>query len=77
MITKEIGDSKVEAACYRNLGHVFQSVGEYDKAREHLEKSLLITKEIGDREGEAVSYGKLGAVYAVGEYDKAREHDRD
>ena len=70
-------DRNGEATCYNNLGVVFQSVGEYDKAREHLEKSLLITKEIGDREGEAVSYGKLGAVYAVNEYDKAREHEGD
>ena len=32
---------------------VSSQVGEYDKAREHLEKSLAIKKEIGDRKGEA------------------------
>ena len=61
--------------CYTNLGNVYRSVGEYEKAREHLEKSLAIQKEIGDRNGEATSYANLGAVYgSVGEYEKAREH---
>ena len=54
---------------------MYLSVGEYEKAREHLEKSLAIKKEIGDRNGEATSHGKLGNVYlSVGEYEKAREH---
>ena len=35
-ITKEIGDKKMEALAYRNLGTVFQSVGEYAKASEYL-----------------------------------------
>ena len=51
------------------------SVGAYEKAREHLEKSLVINKEIGDRNGEATCYTNLGHVYeSVGEYEKAREH---
>ena len=54
---------------------MYESVGEYNKAREHLEKSLAIKKEIGDRNGEAACYVKLGAAYrSVGEYNKAREH---
>ena len=61
--------------CYTNLGNVYRSVGEYEKAREHLEKSLVIKKEIGDRNGEADCYTNLGNVYrSVGEYEKAREH---
>ena len=35
------------------IGNVYLSVGEYEKAREHLERSLAIQKEIGDRNGEA------------------------
>ena len=54
---------------------MYGSVGEYDKARENLEKSLAIRKEIGDRKGEASCYGDLGTVYSLfGEYGKAREH---
>ena len=53
---------------------MFQTVGEYEKAREHLEKSLAIQKEIGNRNGEASSYANLGIVYqSVGKYEKARE----
>ena len=58
-----------------NLGNVYQSFGEYEKAREHLGKSLVIAKEIGDRSGEALIYTILGIVYkSVGEYEKAKEH---
>ena len=54
---------------------MYGSVGEYEKAREHFEKSLAIHKEIGDRNGEATCYTNLGTVYgSVDEYEKAREH---
>jgi len=54
---------------------VYLAVGEYEKARDYLEKSLAIRKEIGNRNGEAASYAGLGNVYeSVGEYEKAREH---
>ena len=54
---------------------MYGSVGEYEKAREHLEKSLAIVKEIGDREGETTSYVNLGTMYdAVGEYEKASDY---
>ena len=33
-----------EAWCYGKLGAVYQSIGEYEKGREHLEKSLAIYK---------------------------------
>ena len=50
---------------------MYPSFGEYEKAREHLEKSLAIQKEIGDRAGEATSLINLGNVYnAVGEDNK-------
>ena len=75
MIKKEIGDRNGEATCYTSLGNVYTSVGQYEKAREHLEKSLVINKEIGDRNGEADCYTSLGNVYtSVGQYEKAREH---
>ena len=75
LISKELGDKNGEAICYTNLGNMYQSVGEYDKAREHLENSVVIQKEIGDRNGEAFSYANLGAVYQlVGEYEKARKY---
>ena len=52
-----------------------RSLGEYDKAKENLEKALAINIETGDRRGEAASYGNLGTVFSsLGEYDKAKEN---
>ena len=46
---------------------MFQSLGEYVKAKEYLEKALAIKKEIGDRKGEATDYvfESLGEYVAV------------
>ena len=64
-----------EAASYGNLGTVFKSLGQYDKAEEYLQKALVIKTEIGDRKGEATSYGNLGTVFeSLGQYDKAEEY---
>ena len=56
---------------------MYKSVGEYEKAIEHLEKSdsqLTINKVIGDSNGEGDCYINLAAVYqSIGEYDKARK----
>ena len=54
---------------------MFDSLGEYQKAKEYYEKALAITKEIGDREGEAPIYGNLGVAFrSLGEYQKAKEY---
>ncbi|CAH3040182.1 unnamed protein product [Pocillopora meandrina] len=74
-ITTKIGDRSGEASCYGNLGTVFGSLGQYDKAEEYLQKALVITNEIGDRGGEASCYGNLGTVFkSLGQYDKAKEY---
>ena len=51
------------------------SLGQYDKAKEYLERALAINIQIGDKNGEASSYGNLGTVFmSLGQYDKAKEH---
>ena len=61
---RELGDSKNEtyadekseiweASDYGNLGTAFQSLGEYDTAKEYLEKAIVIRIQIGDTKGEA------------------------
>ncbi len=73
-IKREIGDRGGEASSYGNLGTVYYSLGEYQKAIEFYQQSLAITREIGDRGGEASSYNNLGNVYnSLGEYQKAIE----
>ena len=70
-----IGDKKGQASSYGNLGTVFQSLGQSDKAKEFLDKALAIRIQIGDKEGEASSYGNLGTVFqSIGESDKAKEY---
>jgi len=59
----EIGHRKGEGSCYGNLGTVFKSLGEYEKAKEYLGREIAIRIEIGDREGEAADYVKLGNVF--------------
>ena len=53
---------------------MFQSLGEYQKAKEHHEKALAIATEIGVKIGEGTCYGNLGGVFkSLGEYQKAKE----
>ena len=52
---------------------MFISLGQYDKAKEYLEKALYIKIENGHKEGEATSYGNLESVFqSLGQYDKAK-----
>ena len=54
---------------------MFQSLGQYEKAKEYLQKALVITTEIGDRNGEGTCYGNLGTMFPLlGQYDKAKEY---
>ncbi len=70
----EIERKKVIARGSNNLGIIFQTKGEYDKAIELYRKSLKISEEIGDKQGIADAINNLGTFYYnKGEYDKAIE----
>ena len=57
------------------LAETYFHQNKYVKARELLEKALLISIEIGDKKGQSSCHANLGTVYkSVGEYEKAREH---
>ena len=74
-INKTICLKSEEAITYGRLGCVFESLGEYNKAKEHHAKALAIATEIDDREGEGVCYGNLGNVFeSLSEYQKAKEY---
>ena len=54
---------------------MFESPGEYQRAKEYQEKALAIAIEVGDRKGEGTTCGHLGIVFhSLGEYQKAREY---
>ena len=45
LTSNKIGLRIGQARCYENLGNVYRSVGKYEKARKHLERSLAIHKK--------------------------------
>ena len=54
---------------------MFKSLGQYDNAKEYLQKGLVIRIEIGDRKGEAIDCGNLGTVFwCLGQCEKAIEY---
>ena len=74
-ITKEIGGRAGKGAAYGDLGNAWESLGDYQKDIEYLEKRLKIAKEINDRAGEGRAYGNLWIAYrSLGDYEKAFEY---
>ena len=76
-IMKEIGDRKVEATCYGNLGNAFQDLSEYQvgclSGPQNIRRKHLRSKT-GDRE-EEICYGNLGVLFrSFSEYVKAKEY---
>ncbi|MBS9771827.1 MAG: tetratricopeptide repeat protein, partial [Trichodesmium erythraeum GBRTRLIN201] len=68
-------DQYWDGICLTDLGNVYYSQGEYDKAMEYYQQHLQIARGIGDRSGEGRALGNLGVVYnSQGEYDKAMEY---
>lgn len=63
IIYQEIHDQEGEANSLGNLGNVYRSLGEYERAIDFLKKSLAIVWKIKCRKGEAYALGNLGSVY--------------
>ena len=62
------------ASDYGNLGNLYQTRGELDRAEEMYQKSLAINEALGRKEGMANQYGNLGNLYQTrGELDRAEE----
>jgi len=62
------------AVGYGNLGLIYQTRGELDRAEEMLKKSLSIYEQLGSKEGIANQYGNLGVIYQTqGDLDRAEE----
>ncbi|MGI9179635.1 MAG: tetratricopeptide repeat protein, partial [Longimicrobiaceae bacterium] len=58
-----------------NLGSVYNSLGQRQKALEYYEQALPIREEVGDRQGLAVTLNNLGGVYdSLGQRQKALEY---
>jgi len=60
------------ATALGNLGNLYQTRGELERAEEMNQKSLAIEEELGHKEGMANQYGNLGILYQIrGELERA------
>ena len=75
-LNKETGDKEGEAATTSNLGQLYLSLGDHEKANMYAEKALAISKEIGEKPTAVSSYTLLGSIKLVqGQTQKAIEYE--
>ncbi len=73
-ISRKLEDNKYESTFLNNIGLVYDSKGEYDKALLYYDKDLQICLKVYGEEhpSTATSYNNIGSVYdSKGGYDKA------
>ncbi|KAK8971087.1 Protein TONSOKU [Platanthera guangdongensis] len=65
-------DDDGRSRLHHNLGSVYLELREWNKARDHIEKDIVICKRIGHAQGEAKGFINLGELhYRVQKYDEA------
>ncbi|XP_048233146.1 protein TONSOKU isoform X2 [Ricinus communis] len=65
-------DDDGRSRLHHNLGNVYIERREWSKARDHIEKDIIICKRIGHCQGEAKGYINLGELhYRVQKYEEA------
>lgn len=75
-VLKLVGsDQRGQAVAYGNLGNVYETRGELDRAIEYHHKALVIDEALDNKKGMAIQYGNLGNVYQTrGELNQAIEY---
>ncbi len=64
-IGKVMGNKKVQAIAYGNLGVLYKTKGDLKKAEKMCNKSLKLNREMGSKEGLASLYGNLGILNKI------------
>ena len=73
-IAQDTGNRNLEGCAYINLGSVYHSLGDLEKAMKSFRLGLKIAKETGNRNLEGSAYNNLGGVYdSLGDLEKAME----
>jgi CHAT domain-containing protein len=73
-IRRDLQDRAGEAMSLDNLGFCYWSLGDFERAIEYHEQSLVIRQDIADREGAAASLNNLGNCYfSLANYPEAVE----
>jgi CHAT domain-containing protein/Flp pilus assembly protein TadD len=72
LICRDIGNRSGEAIALNNLGLVYYSLGEKQKALDFYTQALPLLRAVGDRRTEATTLNNIGTAYdALGEKQKA------
>ncbi len=72
VLAKQLRNKKAEATTLNNIGFVYDSIGQPQKALKFYDTALLISREVGNRPQEATTLNNIGAVYdRIGQPQKA------
>jgi tetratricopeptide (TPR) repeat protein len=58
-----IGNKEQEAAAIGNLGSIYRTRGELDRAEDMYKRFLELATELGSKDGQAKANGNLGSLY--------------
>lgn len=65
-------DPRTRAIALNNLGITLRQLGEYQRAIDTFERSLLLRRKIGDKRGEAITIANIANVYkSLAEFERA------
>jgi len=59
----EVGDQPAEATTLNDIGQVYNSLGEGQKALDFYDQALPLERAVGDHSGEAATLNNIGMVY--------------
>jgi tetratricopeptide (TPR) repeat protein len=63
-IAQELHDKAGQGRALGNMGSVYYSLGEYDKALEHYQQLVQVAQELHDKAGQGSALGNMGSVGA-------------
>lgn len=73
-IAKAMGNINLESSILLNLSDNLLVSGDYDKAKQYIDKSLLLNRTLGSQPGEAISLRALATYYLLTkDFSKAKE----
>ncbi|NEP85933.1 MAG: tetratricopeptide repeat protein, partial [Okeania sp. SIO2C2] len=74
-VMQEVGNRSGEAYALNNIGLVYHSTSQPQKALEYYEQALPVMQEVGNRSGEATTLNNIGELYRnIGQPQKALEY---
>jgi len=76
-VARAEGRRKDEGTLLNNIGRVYDSLGQREKALDYFQRARPILEEVGDRAGLAVTLNNIGLVYHnLGQREKALDYYR-